>query len=140
MLHRAVRAEIAGTVLHYAAGQEDLGIHFLAHAYPRIGLRVLEQYVVTGFVLLDEIVFQQQGIRLAVNHRVLEVCNAGYQYGCLRGEAGRIDEILRDTLVEVLGLAHINDGSRGVIVTVNARGVRQKAYFFLEGHFPAWEK
>ena len=121
----AVGSEIAGAVLDQPAGQEDLGILIRAHADPGIGLRVLEQDVVPGLVLLDEVVFQQQGIRLGSHDRKLGVGDLRDQDAGLAVEPLRRDEILGDPLVQVLRLAYIDDIPLGVIVAVDTGGMRK---------------
>ena len=121
----AVGSEIAGAVLDQPAGQEDLGILIRAHADPGIGLRVLEQDVVPGLVLLDEVVFQQQGIRLGSHDRKLGVGDLRDQDAGLAVEPLRRDEILGDPLVQVLRLAYIDDIPLGVIVAVDTGGMRE---------------
>ena len=123
--HGAVGPEIARTVAHEPAGEEDLGKLVGGHAYPGIGLGVLQQDVVARLVLLDQIVFQKQGVSLRVHDRILDVGNLRDQYPGLGREPVRVHEVLRDPLVEVLGLAYINHRSLGVIVSVDPGGMRQ---------------
>ena len=74
-----VRPEIPGPVLPQAPGQEHPRIGLRRDAYPGIGLGVLQQYVVLGLILLDEIVLEQQGVGLGIDHRILHVGNLRYQ-------------------------------------------------------------
>ena len=127
--HRTIGAEIAGAVAHQLPGQEDLGELVGGHAYPGVGLGVLEQDVVAGFVLLDQIVLEQQGVSLGVDDRILHVGYLRHQHPGLGREPGGVGEILGDPLVEVLGLAYINDRSLGVVITVDSGGMRQQGYF-----------
>ena len=128
--HAAVGPEIAGAVLHHAARQEDLGEFVPGHADPGVGLGVLEQDVVAGLVLLDEVVLQQQGVGLGVHHAVLGVGDLAHQDAGLGVEPLRRHEILRHPLVQVLGLAHIDHIPRGVIIAIDTRGMREQCYFF----------
>ena len=121
---RTVRAEITRTVLHHAPRQEDAWIGFRRDADPRVGLGVLQQDVVLGFVLLDEVVLEKQRIGLRIHYGILDVGYLGYQKARLGVEPLRRDEILVDTLEQVLGLAHIYHIPRGVIISVNSRGMR----------------
>ena len=102
-------------------------IHFRerarADAYPRIGLGVLQQDVVLGFVLLDEIVLQEQCIRFGIHDRVLGIGDFGDKDACLDIEPFRRHEILRDPFVKVFRLAHIYDNPLGVIISVNSGGM-----------------
>jgi len=121
---RAVRPEIPGAVLLHAAREEHPRIGLVGDADPGVGLAVLEEDVVMGLVLLDEVVLQQQGVRLAVDHGVLQVGNLAHQDAGLGVEPLRGHEILRHPLVQVLGLAHINHRSLGVIIAVDSGGMR----------------
>ena len=59
---RAVRAEIPGAVLDEPAGDRHPGELLVSEAYPRVGLAVLEQDVVTRLILLYKVVLQQERI------------------------------------------------------------------------------
>ena len=124
MHYAAIRAEIAVALTFFdAARDEHAGELLTGDADPGIGLGVLQQDVVLGFVLLDEVVFQQQGIGLAVHHRELGVGYLGNQDAGFGVQPLRGHEILRHPLVQVLGLAHINHLSLGVIVPINTGGM-----------------
>ena len=129
----AVRAEIPRTVVDHASGEEDLGILVCGDAYPGIGLGILQEYVVPWLVLLDEIVLKQQRVRLGGNHAVLGVGNLRDQDAGLAVKSLRRDKILRNPLVEVLGLAHIYHIPLGVIIPVDSGGMREQCYLFPDG-------
>ena len=76
----AVRSEIAGAVADRLAGLVNPGERVGADAYPGIGLGILEQDVVFGFVLLDEVILQQQSIRLTVHNRILGIGDSAYEH------------------------------------------------------------
>ena len=104
--HAAVGTEISVPMgLVDASGDEHPRELVPGHADPGIGLGILQEDVVAGLVLLDEVVLQQQGIGL------------------------RVHDVLRDPLVQVLRLPHIDDIPRGVIIPVDARGMRKQGYF-----------
>ena len=122
---RAVGAEISGSVLHELSGEEDAWEGLVGDTYPGIGLGVLQQYVVLRFVLLDKIVFEQQCVRFRIHDRILDFYDFRDKYAGLGVQTLRRHEILMDTFEEILRLAHINNRSRGIIIPVNTRGVRQ---------------
>ena len=130
----AVGTEIAGPVPDQPPRQIDFRELVRAHADPRIGLRVLQQDVVAGLVLLDQVVLQQEGVGLGVHDGELRIGDLGHQDARFRVQPFRGHEILRDPLVQVLRLPHIDDLPRGVIIPVDAGGMREKGYFFLDGH------
>jgi hypothetical protein len=128
MDYAAVWAEIARTVLAYASGQEDLGIVAGSHADPRIGLGILQKYIITRLELLDQVVFEKQCIRLRLYHRIFGIRNLRDHYrGLAREPLGR-HKILRDPLMQVFCLTHINHIPLSVIVSIDARGMRKKLY------------
>ena len=55
----AVRTEVHGTVAYDVPCFENAGKVFVGHTNGRIGLVVLQQYIVAGLIFLDQIVFQQ---------------------------------------------------------------------------------
>ena len=67
VIYAAVGAEVTGAVSFDAAREEYAGEGVGGYADPGIGLGVLEQYVVAWLLLLYEIVFQKEGVGLAVN-------------------------------------------------------------------------
>ena len=98
--HRAVGTEVAGAVLDEPAGQEDPRIGLGRHADPGIGLRILQEDVVPGLVLLDQVILEQQGVGLGIDDGILCVGDFGHQQAGLRIQPLRRHEILRDPLVE----------------------------------------
>lgn len=123
MLDGTVRAEIAGTVMDHLPGQEHTRKGLPCHTYPRIGLGVLQQYVVARFILLDQVVLEEQGVGLTVNDGILDVSNLGYENPGLEIQAVFGHEILRDALVQVLGLAYIDNIPRGVVIAIDPGGM-----------------
>ena len=123
-----VGPEISGA-LSNPAGNEHSRKRFLRDAYPRIGLGVLQQYIILGLVLLDEIVLQKQRVCLRVHHRVLRVGDFAHEHARLRVQPLGRHEILRHPLVQVLRLAHIDNRSLGVVVSVDSGGMWKQRYF-----------
>ena len=122
--HAAVRAKVAVPLAFLdAAGDEHPGEIVTGNANPGVGFGILEEDVVLGLVLLDEVVLQQEGIGLGIYHRELGIGNFAHQDARLGVQALRGNKILRHPLVEVLGLAHINNLSLGVIVSIHAGGM-----------------
>ena len=137
MEHRAVGAEIPRTVLDNAPGQEHLRKIVGRNAYPRIGLRVLQQDVVARLVLLDQIVFQQEGVGFGLHHGILRVGDLADEDARLPVKARRVDEILGHPFVEVLGLADIDYRPVGIVITVHARRMRKQRYLLSYVHSSA---
>ena len=129
MNDRTVRPEIPVS-LHDSSGEVDFRELIPGYAYPRIGLGVLEQDIVLRLVLLDEIVLEQKGVSLSIDHGILRIRYLGDKYARLGIEPLRRYEILRHTLVEVLRLAYIYDNPLGVIIPVNSGGMWKQCYFF----------
>ena len=53
---------------------------FMGDAYPRIGLGILKEDVVPGFVMLYQVVFKEEGIGFARHYGILGVSYFGHQY------------------------------------------------------------
>ncbi len=122
--HGTVGAEVpVPLALLDAPGNEHPGELLAGDANPGIGLGILEENVVLGFVLLDEVVLQKEGIGLGIHYGELGVGNLAYQDAGFGVQALRRHKILRHPLVEVLGLSHINNLSLGVIISVDAGGM-----------------
>ena len=96
---------------------------------PGIGLGVLQEDVVAGLVLLDQVVFQQQRVGLRIHDAELGVGDLGHQHAGLERQPLRRHEILRHPLVEVLGLPHINHLPGGVVVAIHPRGMWKQGDF-----------
>lgn len=118
-----VRTEVTGAVLYHPTGQKHPRERLASHAYPRIGLGILEKYIVAGLILLDEVVLKQEGIRFTVNYGVTRIRNLADQHPGLGVEPVGRDKVLRNSLVQVLRLTHIYDISLGVIIPVDSGGM-----------------
>ena len=69
---------IFATFLIDGSRLEDPGVWFFRDADRRIALPVFEQDVIMWLVLLDEVVFQQESILLAIYHHVTYICYMAY--------------------------------------------------------------
>ena len=124
----AVRTEISGSVTYHPAGQEDPRKFLGTDTYPGIGLGILEQDIVPGLELLDQVVLQKKGVRLRLDHGIFRIRNLRDHHRSLpRQPLGR-HEILRHPLVQVLCLTHINHIPLGVIIPVDTWGMWKKLY------------
>ena len=115
----AVGAEVGGAVAHDFPGAEHAGKRLFRHADAGVGLVVLQQHVVPWLVLLDEVVFQQQGVFLGVDHDVAYVRNLGDEQARLARVVLAV-EVAGHAAFQVLRLAHVDDGALGVEVLVDA--------------------
>ena len=79
----AIRSVILSFSLYYIACFEDPRVWFACDAYAWIGFSVLEQYVISWLVLLDEVVFQQESILFAIYHHIFDICYMANQLACL---------------------------------------------------------
>lgn len=68
-----VGSEVGGTILFEAAGDVDAGEAFGGEFDVGIGFVVAEENVVTGLVLLDQVVFKREGLFVVVAEDVVEV-------------------------------------------------------------------
>ena len=88
-------------------------------------LVVAKQDVVTGAVLLDQIVLEQERFRLRVRRRHFDRVRMGHQRAGLRFELLGRPEIARDTPLQAACLSDIEDPSEPVEQAIHARIVGQ---------------
>ena len=69
---------IFATFLIDGSRLEDPGVWFFRDTDRRIALPVFEQDVIMWLVLLDEVVFQQESILLAIYHDVANISYVAY--------------------------------------------------------------
>ena len=131
-----VRAEIAvPAALVHPPGNEHLRKLVPGHADPGIGLRILQEDIVLGLVLLDEIVLEEQRVSFGIDDGILGVRDPGDQQAGLGVQPLGRHKILGDPFVEILRLPHINDVPRGVVIPIDSRGMRKKCDFLFYGHY-----
>ena len=130
-----VRAVIGRAVLAQAARDEDLGKAVgECELDVGVGLVVAQQDVESRLALLDEIVFEREGLVLVGDENVFEIDGlaherAGFGVG-LRG----LEQIGAHARAEIVGLAHVDDFALGVLVEIHAGLGGQGADFLVEIH------
>ena len=119
-----VGAEVLRAVLGLLAHQLRLG-EVLAKVDADVGvvLVVLEQDVVVGAVHLDEVALQREGLHLAVHQHDVEVVHLLHHGAHLGGVAAGGVEVLGHPVLQVLGLAHVDDPAAG-LHQIAARRIR----------------
>ena len=75
-----VGAKIGARFQVNMSGLEDTRKRFFGNTYGRVGLIVFQKNVVLGFVLFDQIVFQQQGICLRFDYYIMYVSDFADQH------------------------------------------------------------
>ena len=107
-----------------AAGEVDVGI----------ALVVAQQDVVARLERLDQLRFQQQRFTLGTRHRDLDAGDLRHHRGDPRLRR-RLQEIAADALLQIAGLAHVEQLARRVEVAVDARrrGERAEESLAVEG-------
>ena len=124
---REIGAQVGGPVRADAAHHLHPG-EVLLQVDPHIGkvLVVLQQDVIFGHELLDEVALQGEGLHLVVHAdglKVLDVADHGPDLG--RVVLARL-KVLADPVLQADGLAHVDDRSRIVQHLVDAGGVGQQ--------------
>ena len=130
--HRRVGPEVLRAVALQLARGLDAGEVLAAHDDPRVGLVVFEQDVVAGLQLLDERIFEQQGVGFAVDDDVADLDDLAHQHPHLGGMLLVLHEIGGDALAQALGLADVDDRTRPVEELVHPRFERQQRYLLFE--------
>ena len=106
--HTGIGAEIASFILRNLPGNEDSGKGLLdRRLYIGILLIILQQRIIRGTVLLDQVIFQDQRFHLRIGHDILKILDTADHAQNLRRLILRTLKILADTILQVHGLPHI---------------------------------
>lgn len=122
----AVRAEVLPEVLIDLASLEDSWQVFIGDDDAGIGFAVLEQDVVSGRPLLDEVVLEQKRVLFRLDYYVLDIPYLSNENGGL-SVVVFFREIGIDASAEVLCLAYIYNGTRLVEILIASRALGQVA-------------
>ena len=132
---REKRAEVERAVFAQAAGDVDARIFLKGReANVGIGLVVAQQHVEFRLVLLDEIVFERQGLALVVHDDVVEVGDFAHQRAGLGIGPARFQEVGAHAGAQRAGLADVEDRAQRVLEQVHAGLGGQIARLFPEFH------
>ena len=107
---------------------KDPGVRFILNTYPWKCLIVLELYIITRLVFLDEVVFQQQGIELGVDHDMPDGIDLPDQQGKLGPHGPVLIEVRGHSFAKALGLADIDHLTFFIDELVHTRLVRKCLY------------
>lgn len=124
--YRGIRAKIERTIFHNVSGGENSRKRFLLNANPWKGLIVFQQDIVAWLVLLDEVVLQQQRIKLRLNYNVLDVVNFPNQKSGFTTVISILGEVGPHPLSQIFCLAYIDEIALRVEVLIHARIARQR--------------
>ena len=112
---------LAFGIMVRVAGEDESGIVLVGEAEVGVGLVVLEETVVAGLVALDEVVLEEEGVDLGGHDGDTDVVDVADEHANLGALVVVAGEVLADALLEVAGLADIDDLARGVEVLVHTR-------------------
>ena len=84
--------------------------------------------------LLDEIVFEQEGVFFGLDHGVLQRIDVLHKRPGLAVELLGRPEILRNAALEIFRLADINHGAARIQIAVNTWIVGEFSYFLSDIH------
>ena len=137
-MHDAVRQavrkewpEVNRAVLDQPARHVHARIFFKRRvADVRIGLVVAQQDIEFRLVLLDQTVFQRQGLALVVHDDVIEVRDFPHQRAGLGVQPARFQEIRFHAIAQGTRFPDVQNVSQGVLEQIDAR-LRGKAGGFL---------
>ena len=129
--HLGVGSEIARTVLHDSAGEQDPRILFRqCNLDVRIGFIILQADIVPRAVFFDEIALQDKRFNFRPSQDRFKIRHFGHHRPHLRGLIAAALKILPYAIFQHHCLAHINDFALGVFHEVDPRRRRQKLEFF----------
>ena len=120
-----VRTEVPGPVTHHATRRKHPWVGFVGDADVRVALVVLQVDVVPGFVLLDQVVFQNKRFNFGIRDDRFHVRNAGDQPGQLWALVPACLEIGAYPVAKHLRLADVKNTAKAVLENVDAWPCRQ---------------
>ena len=110
-------------------------ILFHGHLDIGIGLIILQKSIVSGFMLLYEIVLKHQGFKLRIHNYIFEPLNQTDHLLDLYGFFIGFLKILLNTVFQHLGLSHIDYLILRAMHQVHSRKCRQFFQFFIKVEF-----
>ena len=114
---REIRAEVEGAIFTEASRDINTRIAFAdGELYVRVTLVVTKKDVVARLLLLDEVVFEGEGLALVVDDDVFYIDGLAKQGTGLGVGHGGFDEVRAYPGSKALGLADINDLPLGVLI------------------------
>ena len=124
--HIGERAEVAGPTEVAAAGDEHPGERLPGRDRDGgVALVVLEPDVEAGAVFLDEVVLEQQRLRLGGGHHGLDVGDEAAEQDVLGRGDGIAGEVAAHARAQPLGLAHVEHLALRILPQIHARTVGQ---------------
>ena len=102
--HVGVGTEILGAIAHRISGRKHFGEALGCNPNIRIGFIVFEGDVVPRLKLLDQTVFQEQGIHLGIHHREFNPLNFAHEDGRFAVFVMLLREVTADAFFEVFGM------------------------------------
>ena len=127
-----VRTVVCRAVLPQPSRDKHLGVAVgQRELYIGVSLIVPQQDVKSRLALLDQVVLKRQGLVLIGYQDVFKVHRLAHQRPCFGVGLRRSQQVRPYPRAQVLGLAHINNLSLGVLVEVHARVSGQSADFFV---------
>ena len=75
----AVRTIVSRAIADNVSSFKDTRKIFVANANRRVGFIVFQEYVVSGLVFLDEVVFQLKGVFFGLYHDISDISNLAHQ-------------------------------------------------------------
>jgi hypothetical protein len=132
---REIGAEIERAIFREPAGDVDAGIGFEG-GVADVGVRfvVAEEDIEFGAVLLDEAVFEGEGLFFVVDDDRFQIGDLADERTGFGVERARVGEIGADAIAEDAGLADVENHAGGVLEEIDA-GLQGKGRdFFVEIH------
>ena len=112
-------AVVRAVALVYGTCLENPGICLARDADGRVGLSVLQKYVVTGIIFLYQRILQKQRILFGVDNGIGYVVNLAYQY--LRLESVDLPvEIGTYPALKVFGLAYVDNDPVCIVILIRS--------------------
>jgi hypothetical protein len=130
-----VGGEVGAVVLAVffeAAGDVDAGEFFVGDFQVGVGFVVAEEDVEAGLVLLDEVVFEGEGLLFVIDEDVVDVVGGGEEGACAGVGETVLVEVAADAVAEAFRLADVEDLAFGVFIEIHAGLERELGGFLAE--------
>ena len=134
-----IGAVVGRSVLAQSPRDKDLG-EAVGEGELDVGVRlvVAQKNVEARLALLDEIVFEGEGLVLVGDEDIFDVNRLAHERAGFRIGLRGFKQVRTNARAKVVGLAHVDDVAFGVLVEVDAGLGGQRADFFEEIHGEVW--
>jgi hypothetical protein len=132
---RKERTVVGAAVFAQPAGHKYFGVAVgQGQLYVRVSLVISQQDVETGLALLDEVVFERQGLMLVLHQDVVYVHGFAHERAGLGVCLGSVQNVRAYPGAQVICFADVDHLAVGIFVQIHPGPGWQVAYLFVQIH------